>query len=134
MANNDEMKDLDLFKEIVPSLLNKREKAFQESSYNAYIINKTLSYYVDTVIYANMMNINYFLDKDMQYDYLFHSIRKYRRKFEPWIKNTINSPLEIVKEFFNYSNDKAKEVLHLFTESDLSQMKTQIDKGGVIKK
>lgn len=74
------------------------------------------------------------LDKKMQYDYLFYSIRGYKRKFEPWQKLPKNENLEIVKEYYGYSNEKAKEVLVLLSEEQILHMKKELTKGGILKK
>lgn len=71
------------------------------------------------------------LDKKMQYDYLFYSIRGYKRKFEPWQKLSKNENLEIVKEYFGYSNEKAKDVLSLLNHNQINEIRGMLNKGGV---
>ena len=52
---------------------------WSEKQYNAFIINKSLSHGVDTVIAANEMNSRTHLDTKMQYDFLRGIIRKKKR-------------------------------------------------------
>jgi hypothetical protein len=125
---------LDLFKEIIPSLLKINEhlinNEIEESDYTPFIVNKALAQHIDCIFYVNEMNINCHLDKKMQYDYLFHSLRRYNRGYQKWYKNTESSDLQLIKEYYNYSTDKAKQVLPLFSKEDLIFIKNKLDKGG----
>ena len=55
------------------------------SSYPPYIVNRCLSGAVDSVLFANEMNLNAHLDKDMQYSFFLYTLRK-RKRFSPWLK------------------------------------------------
>lgn len=127
----------DLFKEIIPSILQTKESVIKDSldekSYNPYMVNRTLSYHVDCVFYANEMNMNYLLDGKMQYDFYLHSIRKMKRKFQKWHKNVDSDDLKLVKEHFGYSDEKAKDALRILSEEQLEQIRTRMDKGGITK-
>lgn len=80
----------DLFKEIVPSILQSKKNVFEDDpdhkDYNPFIVNRALSFHSDCIPYVEEMNRLHFLDKDMQYQYLIHSIRPMKRKFPPWQK------------------------------------------------
>lgn len=128
---------LDLFKEVIPSILKTNEHLFnnsaEENDYVPFVVNKALSGHIDCVFYVNEMNKNTHLDKKMQYDYLFHSVRKYNRNFQKWIKNKESDELELVKQYYNFSNDKAKEALKLLSNEQIKYIKTKLDKGGTSK-
>jgi len=112
------------------SVINEDE---DEKSYPNFIVNRCLSYFPDTVYYANLINkYNYLLDKKLQYDFYIYSIRK-RKRFSPWIKNEINENLEAVKEFYGYSNTKAYEAIKILSDKDLEYIKKKLYKGGVEK-
>lgn len=102
---------------------------WSEKQYNPYIINKGLSYGHDTVIPANEMNSRPHLDKVLQFHFLSGIIRP-KKRFNKWIKAEVNSNLNIVKEYYGYSNDKAKQVLPLFSKDILEKMRESIFKGG----
>jgi hypothetical protein len=127
----------DLFKEIVPSILQTKKRCIEteddEKDYNAYVVNRALSYHLDCVPYANEINMLHFLDKKLQYDYLLNSIRPMKRKFQPWQKAESVKDLECVKEYFGYSDAKAKEALSILTKDQLSYIRKITDKGGVSK-
>jgi uncharacterized lipoprotein YehR (DUF1307 family) len=127
----------DLFKEIVPSILQTKKRCIEteddEKDYNAYVVNRALSYHLDCVPYANEINMLHFLDKKLQYDYLLNSIRPMKRKFQPWQKAESVKDLECVKEYFGYSDAKAKEALSILTKDQLSHIRKITDKGGVSK-
>ena len=101
-----------------------------EKEYTPFVINRCLSYFVDTILYANEMNQRNQLSKKMQFDYLLNSIRKNKR-YSKWLKRESEKNLDIVKEFYGYSDTKAREILDIITEDDLLWMRQKLDTGGV---
>jgi Bacteriophage clamp loader A subunit len=128
---------VDIFKEIIPSIQQTKKNLSNSegftSSYLPFIVNRSLSFHYDCIMQVNEMNKYPGLDNKMQYDYLFNSIRGYKRKFEPWQKISKNENLELVKEYFGYSNEKAKDALSLLTEEQINQIRGNLNKGGVAK-
>ena len=102
---------------------------WSEKQYNPYIINKGLSYGHDTVIPANEMNSRPHLDKILQFDFLINIIRP-RKRFNKWIKAEKIDDLEVVKEYYGYSTEKAKQVLPLLNDSIIIELRKRITKGG----
>ena len=100
-----------------------------EKEYAPYIINRCLSGQVDTVLFANEMNLNHHLDKDMQYSFYLNSIRK-RKRFSPWIHKDKVKDLECVKQYYGYSNEKASQALKILTQEQLTFIKQRLDIGG----
>ena len=100
-----------------------------EKEYNAFIINKGLSWFADTVIYANEMNRNHHLDSRLQFDFLINIIRKKNRPSK-WMKPQEIENLELIKEYYGYSNEKAKSVLTLLSNANIEELKHRIYKGG----
>lgn len=99
--------------------------------YAPFIVNRSLSYHLDCVLFAQEMNLYPFLDKDMQYQYLLNNIRPMKRKFQPWQKANKDKDIESVKAYFGYSNRKATEALRILTDEQISDIKIKTDKGGV---
>tara|TARA_B100000927_G_C16412385_1_gene447839 strand:- start:752 stop:1132 length:381 start_codon:yes stop_codon:yes gene_type:complete len=100
-----------------------------EKEYNAFIINRALSFFTDTVLFANEMNIHHHLDNRLQYDFFINIIRKQKR-WSKWVKPQELENLDIIKQYYGYSNDKAKSVLSLFNNEQIQEMKKRIYKGG----
>jgi hypothetical protein len=127
----------DLFKEILPSILEKKKSVFRDEldykDYKPFLINRALSYHMDCVLYVNEMNINNSLDADMQYQYLLNTIRPMKRKFQAWQKSEVDKDIECVKLYFGYSNEKAKEALRILTDEQVAEIKIKTTKGGVNK-
>ena len=98
-------------------------------SYPPFIINKCLSGHIDTVLYANGMNRYHFLDKDMQYKFYLNILRK-RKRFSPWIRKDKVSDLDIVKQYYGYSNEKARQVMRILSTEQINYMKQRLDIGG----
>ncbi len=100
-----------------------------ESQYAPYIINRCLSGFIDTVMYANEMNINHGLDKKMQYDFFINIIRP-KKRFSPWLKKEKISDLELVKSYYGYSNEKARIALKVLSNEQLKLIESKLRKGG----
>jgi len=123
----------DLFKEIIPSILQtKKEVVTQdnERDYVPFIVNKALSFHYDCILYANEMNKNAHLDKNLQYHYYINIIRPWKRPFQKWQKLEKSEDLNIVKEYYKYSNDKAKAALEILTKEQLKEIEKKLYKGG----
>ena len=97
-----------------------------EKDYLPFVVNKCLSYFPDTIFYANKVNMMSFLDKKIQYDYLLYSIQK-RKRFSKWIKPEENKDIDAIKEVYGYSETRAREVLDILPMSKIHEL-TQ--KGG----
>jgi len=98
--------------------------------YAPFIVNRSLSYHIDCVLYANEMNLWPSTDKDMQYQYLLNSIRPMKRKFAPWQKSKNDENIDCLKTYLGYSNQKAKEALRILTDEQIAEIKRKTDKGG----
>ena len=99
------------------------------SSYPAYIVNRCLSGHLDTVLFANEMNIYNSLDKDMQYTFFLYTLRK-RKRFSPWLKKEQVDDLDLVKKHYGYSNEKAKVAVSLLTKAQIEFLHNKYDMGG----
>ena len=100
-----------------------------EKAYLPYMINRQLSYFPDTVLAANEMNRNHHLDNRLQFDFFINIIRK-RKRFSKWFKPEQISDLETVKEYYGYSNEKARQVLTLLSTEQMNELKNKVAKGG----
>ena len=100
-----------------------------EKAYNPFLINRSLSYFHDTVLAANEMNINHHIDNRLQFDFFINIVRK-RKRFSKWFKPEQISDLETVKHYYGYSNEKARQVLHLLSTEQINELKNKVAKGG----
>ena len=100
-----------------------------ENSYPTWIINKCLSSFTDTVLFANEMNINWHISKRMQYDFYINSLRP-RKRFSPWSKKESIDYLDEVREYYGYSYTKALEVIRVLSTDQLEHIKRSLNKGG----
>lgn len=100
-----------------------------EKGYSPYMINRGLSYFNDTVLYANEMNRYHHLDNKLQYHFLINSIRP-RKRFSKWLKKSDPDSVEVVKEYYGYSNEKARQVLYLLSDMQINELKQRLYKGG----
>jgi hypothetical protein len=123
-----ELKDwLNSINQTKKNLMN--EDPSSEKEYAPYIINRCLSGHIDCVMYANEMNKYNFLPKKLQYDFFINIIRK-KKRFSPWLKQEKNNDLEVVKSYYGYSNEKAKQALRILTKTQLDFIKSKLETGG----
>ena len=97
--------------------------------YPPFIINKCLAPFPETVHLVNEMNVNHHLDSKLQYDFLLNSIRP-RDRYTPWLKAKKIKNLEYVKEYYGYSNEKAKSALDILNDEQIETIKDSLNKGG----
>jgi|TARA_B100000214_G_scaffold71997_1_gene48202 hypothetical protein len=100
-----------------------------EKAYLPYMMNRQLSYFPDTVLAANEMNRNHHLDNRLQFDFFINIIRK-RKRFSKWFKPEQISDLETIKQYYGYSNEKARQVLSLLSTEQINELKNKVAKGG----
>jgi len=97
--------------------------------YPSYIVNRCLSSFTDTVLYANEMNKNSHLPNRMQYDFFLNSVKP-RKRFSPWARKDSIDYLDVVKEYYGYNDDKALQALRILTKNQLDKITYLLRKGG----
>ena len=97
--------------------------------YPSYIVNRCLSSFTDTVLYANEMNKNSRLPNKMQYDFFLNSVKP-RKRFSPWARKDSIDYLDVVKEYYGYNDDKALQALRILTKNQLDKITYLLRKGG----
>ena len=127
---------MDLFKEVLPSLLQTKKSIINsdnEKEYEPYIVNRALSQHNDILLYVNEMNRYSGLDKKMQYDYYINTFVAKKRPFQKWYKASESKDIQVIKEYFGYSSEKAKDALRILTPEQIDKIREVVDKTGVIK-
>ena len=110
--------------------LFKQDAEHAEKLYQPFVVNRSLSYFPDTIFHSNEMNVLHGIDEKMQYDYLKYSVRK-RKRFSKWVKSEKIENIDLIKDYFGYSNSKAQESLRVLTDDQISKIKQEMDLGGV---
>ena len=117
--------------ELIKSISNDKKDILEnEKDYNAFMVNRGLSYFPDTVIYANEMNKYHHLDGRLQFDFLINIVRK-RNRFSKWNKSVESESINTIKEYYGYSNEKARDVLPLLSNEHLKIIRRKIQHGGI---
>ena len=106
-----------------------KEDPDTERKYAPFIINKCMSGHLDTVLLANEMNMNHSLSKSLQYDFFLNSVRK-KKRFSPWLRKDKIKNLDVVKQYYGYSNEKAAQVLRILTSEQIAFIKSKLEIGG----
>ena len=101
-----------------------------EKDYVPFIVNKSLSYFPDTLFYMNEMNSRSHLSKKMQFDFLRYSVTK-KKRFSKWSKKeTIAEDIAAICSYYKYSKAKASAVMSILTREQIDQIKEEMSKGG----
>ncbi len=107
-----------------------REDPLNEKEYNSFMINRGLSYFSDTILYANEMNRSGDIPKKWQYDFYRISIPK-KRRFSKWHKqDKLEEKTELIMREYNYSRQKALSVVDMFTEDSINNLREKYETGG----
>lgn len=104
-------------------------KDLVEKSYNPFVVNRSLSYFIDTVLAANEMNSRQ-IDNKLQFEFLLNTVRP-KRRFAKWAKKREDDLVELVKDYYGYSTKKAIQALSVLTEQQKQSIRTRMNKGGV---
>ena len=111
-------------------MLGSNNDTIAEREYSPFISNRSLSYFADTIGYANEMNKRHHLDNLLQFEYLLNIVRP-KKRFSKWVKKENDRDLSLVKEYYGYSNAKAIQVLSILTPEQIKFIKGKLEKGGV---
>jgi hypothetical protein len=101
-----------------------------EKEYIPFIVNRSLSYHSDCIMYANEVNRRHFLDKKLQNDFLLNTIRSRKRPFAKWVKSEKSEDVDLIKLAYGLSDSKAIESLRLISEKDIKLLREKFDMGG----
>jgi len=101
-----------------------------EKLYPPYLVNKGLSYFIDTIYLVNEMNQRHHLQKKLQFDFLINIVRK-KKRYSKWFKPQHDDVVDAVMNYYGYSQDKARQVVNLLTEDQITQITTSQSKGGI---
>ena len=102
-----------------------------ESEYVPFLVNRSLSYQIDCVSYANEMNRRSFIDKKLQNDFLLNTIRSKKRPFVKWAKSDKSEDIQCIKTVYGFSDTKALEALRLLTDEQIQKLKEKMSIGGL---
>jgi hypothetical protein len=104
-----------------------------EKKYSSFLTNRSLSYHLDCIMYANEMNRRHFLDNKLQNDFLLNTVRSKKRPFAKWVKAEKGEDIECIKIMYGLSDTKAREAIRLLSDEQIQQLKEQTDTGGLRK-
>lgn len=100
-----------------------------EKEYNGFMVNRGLSYFNDTILFANEMNRYHQIDNLLQFDFLINIIRK-KKRFSKWAKAQALDDVEVIKQYYGYSNEKARQAFTLLSSDQINELKKKVYKGG----
>ena len=105
------------------------DDAMWQKQYPPFIVHKCVAPFPDTIHLVKEMNIHHHLDSKLQFDFLLNSLRP-RDRYTPWLKAKKIKNIEYVKEYYGYSNEKAKGALDILNDEQIKTIKDSLSKGG----
>ncbi len=118
--------------DFVKSVTETKEDIFEgnEKDYNPFVINKALSFNADCVFVVQELSKYPDIPKDAQYHLLLNILDK-KKRWGKWVKkDSLPDDIELLKEAYGYSNDKALAALPLFSDKQLIELRELLSKGG----
>ena len=112
-------------------LIRKSNNINAIKDYNPYLTNKALSFYADSIFYANDMNFYNQLDKDQQYGYLINTVRSMNRQFT-WFKREKDSDIETIMKYYSMNRQRARETIKFLSKDNIKNIKAQLNEGGEV--
>jgi len=113
--------------------INKNENIINddqdEKAYLPFMVNHAFSYFPDTVLIANEMNLAHHIDNKLQNDFLINTIRRNPKRFSKWNKVKHDGDFDAVKEYYGYNNEKTRSALSLLSTEEINIIKKKVDKG-----
>lgn len=100
-----------------------------EADYSPFMVNRGLSYFPDTIFFANMMNEYPNLDYKLQFDFLLNIISK-RKRFAKWSKADKIENVELLSQYYNVSFRKAEDMLAILDDEQVEIIKSKLNRGG----
>ena len=125
------MSPFDYVKEILQGKKQLIVDELSEKEYNPFLINRSLSYHKDCIMFANEMNRRHHLDKKLQNDFLLNTVRSQKRPFAKWVKSEKSENIECIKTVYGFSDTKAREALSLLSKEQIQELKEQTKIGGL---
>lgn len=104
-----------------------------EKAYVPFLTNRSLSYHLDCIMYANEMNRRHIVDSKMQNDFLLNTVRSKKRPFAKWAKVVQNDDLECIQKMYGLSKIKAREAIRLLSDEQIQKLKEKTEVGGLRK-
>jgi hypothetical protein len=101
--------------------------------YTPFMVNKSLSYFIDTILYANEINEYAHIDNKLQFEYYLNGIPK-KKRFSKWAKKEKSDDLDVICEYYGCNYTRAAEIHKIINITNIDFMKQKLQKGGVIKK
>ena len=99
-----------------------------KKKYPAFIVNKCMSYHIDTLLEANTMNGFHHLPNDMQFNFYINIVRP-KKRFSKWYKSNIAN-IDVVKKYYGYTYEKARQALSILNSEQIKKIKSIMEVGG----
>lgn len=105
------------------------DEEYIKEHYSPFVVNRSFSYMVDTVLYAHELNQLPTMPVYDQYLFYYHALPK-KKRFAKWHKPSKDKYLPVVMEYYGYSERKAKAALTILSDDQCKEIAGRIDKGG----
>jgi len=107
-----------------------KEDPHSEKDYIPFMINRGLSYFPDTIMFANEMNSHASIPKNWQFDFYRIGVVK-KKRFSKWHKRDQDSDqIALIMKEYGYSAQKAVQALELLNDKQIKELQEKYKTGG----
>lgn len=97
-----------------------------EKDYNQFMVNRGLSFFADTIFYANEVNMLQ-LDNRLHFDYLINIIRS-RKRYSKWFKKSEDEDIKSIMEYYQVNPNRAIEISSILSLEQKQVIKDRLKK------
>jgi hypothetical protein len=119
--------------DFVTAVTTTKENVFDdltEKEYQPFIINKAISFNSQDVFFASELNKYPAVPKKLQFLFYLNALNKGKRTGR-WVKkDSFPEDLELLKEVYGFSNEKATSALAVLSQEQVEQIRMLNSKGG----
>lgn len=101
-----------------------------DKGYLPFMINRSFSYHIDTVMLANELNIRPNMPKKWQYDFYRFAIKPKKKRFSKWAKPDDDKLIEEISILYNVNKRKAISIRALLNPEDINILRESTTTGG----
>lgn len=94
-----------------------------------FMINRSFSYHIDTILWCNEMNKYSGIDPVMLHDFYFHGLPA-KARYSKWSKELKDDDISLIMTHYGYSKLRAIEALSILSDDDLADIRLSRETGG----
>lgn len=101
-----------------------------EKDYVPFMINRAMSYHIDSVMFAQELNQRPTMPKQWQYDFLRYAVYPKKKRFSKWAKPEEDHLIELISESYQVNRQRAIGIRALLDDDAIKILREKTERGG----